>query len=681
MKRVSSRKADLRPTRPASLAGMIFIFIVAASTFAGPYLLAASDKKGSKGKSPETSKALRGLPTEALAEDEAILQALNRLGFGPRPGDVERVKEMGLQKWIDRQLHPDSIDDSALDARLGRFPTLKMSSAKLLDEFPEPQLAARRQGITVEEYRKEQQEQLRSAMQSGMQGETQSELQQTGTQGNAQSDLQMADAMHMPNFDAMDNDLNANPAKGKGQGKGQGAFSNRMINYEQIRLPQRIVAELSMAKMTRAVYSERQLQEMMVDFWYNHFNVFAAKGADRWLITEYERDAIRPHAMGKFRDLLGATAKSPAMLFFLDNWLSADPVAWQKMQKELQERRQLRGGPFGGGPFGGPRFPQGRPGPNGNPNDANAKAKQKQDRGLNENYGRELMELHTLGVDGGYTQDDVINVAKAFTGWSIRQPRRDPEFFFEERLHDNSVKTVLGHEIHAGGMKDGEEVLDILARDPHTAHHISFELAQRFVSDNPPEALVDRMAQTFLKSDGDIREVLHTMIYSPEFWSKAAYRAKIKTPFELVASATRAVGAEVDIPLMLVQWTSRIGQPLYQCEPPTGYSDKADAWVNTGALLNRMNFSLALTSNRLRGAEVNIDSLFGGDTAANPHATLDRAIQVLLGGPASQQTRDTLEKQLDDPQILQATLDDKVKQVNAAMIAGLVLGSPEFQRR
>jgi uncharacterized protein (DUF1800 family) len=556
-----------------------------------------------------------------------------------------------------------------------------MSSAKLLDEFPEPQLAARRQGITVEEYRREQLEQMRAAMQSSVQGEMQSEPQQTGTQGNAQSDMQMADAMHMPNFDMVDNDLNANPAKGKGQGKGQGGFGNRMINYEQIHLPQRIVAELSMAKMTRAVYSERQLQEMMVDFWYNHFNVFAAKGADRWLVTEYERDAIRPHAIGKFRDLLEATAKSPAMLFFLDNWLSADPVAWQKLQQELQERHGMRGGAFGGGPFGGPRFPQGRPGANGNPNDPNANAKPKQERGLNENYGRELMELHTLGVDGGYTQDDVINVAKAFTGWSIRQPRRDPEFFFEERLHDNNVKTVLGHQIHEGGMKDGEEVLDILARDPHTAHHISFELAQRFVSDNPPAALVDRMAQTFLKSDGDIREVLRTMIYSPEFWSKEAYRAKIKTPFELVASATRAVGAEVEVPLLLVQWTSRIGQPLYQCEPPTGYSDKSDAWVNTGALLSRMNFSLALTSNRLRGAKVDIDSLFGSDTAANPHATLDRAIQVLLGGQASQETRGTLEKQLDDPQILQAALDDKVKQVNAAMIAGLVLGSPEFQRR
>ena len=684
MKRVSSRKAALHTTPPASIPGIIAVFFMAATTFAAPFLLfGAPDKKDSKGKSPEASRAVRGLPTEGLSDDEAILQALNRLGFGPRPGDVERVKEMGLQKWIDRQLHPDSIDDSALEARLGRFPTLKMSSAKLLDEFPEPQVAARREGKTVEEYRKEQQERMRSAMQS-MQAENQSEppnFSQGGTQGNAQGDLQMADAMHMPNFDAVDNDLNANPVKEKGQAKGQGGFSNRMINYEQIRLPQRIVAELSMAKITRAVYSERQLQEVMVDFWFNHFNVYAAKGADRWLITEYERDAIRPHAIGKFRDLLEATAKSPAMLFFLDNWLSADPAAWQKLQQEQQERRQMRGGGFGGGPFGRPRFPQGRPEQNGSPNDPGANAKQKQQRGLNENYGRELMELHTLGVDGGYTQDDVINVAKAFTGWSIRQPRRDAEFYFEDRLHDTSVKTVLGHEIHGGGMKEGEEVLDILARDPHTAHHICFELAQRFVADNPPEALVDRMAQTFLKSDGDIREVLHTMIYSPEFWSKDAYRAKIKTPFELVASATRAVGAEVEVPLMLVQWTSRIGQALYQCEPPTGYSDKAEAWVNTGALLSRMNFSLALTSNHLRGARVDIDSLFNSDTAANPRATLDRAIQLLLGGPASPQTRDTLEKQLDDPQILQAALDDKVKQVNTAMIAGLVLGSPEFQRR
>ena len=656
MTRPASRNALLHHRQKKTFAGFAAMFLFTLAVLAAPFVLAAKDKKD-KG---ESSKALKGLPVHDLSEDEAILQALNRLGFGPRPGDLERVREMGLQKWIDRQLHPESIDDSPLEARLDRFPTLKMSSAKLLDEFPQPQVAARREGVTLEEYRKEQQERLRPAPQA------------------MQSDMEKADTQGLPNFDAGAINANTNPGKEKGQGKGQGGFGNPMFNYQDVRTPQRIVAELSMAKMTRAVYSERQLNEMMVDFWYNHFNVFAAKGADRWLITAYERDAIRPHAMGKFRDLLEATAKSPTMLFFLDNWLSADPVAWEKLQQEQQQRREMRQQGMGG-PFGRPRFPQGQASPNANPNNPNAKGKQ--ERGLNENYGRELMELHTLGVDGGYTQDDVINVAKAFTGWTIREPRRDPEFFFDERIHDTGKKTVLGHSIHAGGIKDGEEVLDILARDPYTARHISFELAQRFVSDNPPDALVDRMAQTFQKSDGDIREVLRTMIYSPEFWSKDVYRAKIKTPFELVVSATRAVGADADVPFLLVQWTNRIGEPLYQCEPPTGYSDKADAWVNTGALLNRMNFSLALAANRLRGVQVEIEPLLGGQAASDPHATLDQAIQVLLGGQVSAQTRDTLEKQLSDPQILQASLDDPVKQVNAAMIAGLVLGSPEFQRR
>jgi uncharacterized protein (DUF1800 family) len=648
-----------RPQKKTHTA-MAAALLLAAVIFSAPYLLAAKDKKDTN-KPDKSSRSLNGLPIHGLSEDEAILQALNRLGFGPRPGDIERVKEMGLQKWIDKQLNPESISDTALEARLDRFPTLKMSSSKLLEEFPQPKVAARREGVSIEEYRKEQQERTKAAMQG------------------VRSDMQQADDRGLPNFDAGNSNMdpNANPGKVKGGGKGQAGLGNPMFDYQDIRAPQRIVAELSMAKITRAVYSERQLNEVMVDFWYNHFNVFAAKGADRWLITSYERDAIRPYAMGKFRDLLEATAKSPAMLFYLDNWLSADPVAWAKLQQEQQMRqqhRQMRMGRFGG-PFGTPRFPQGKGA------QANAAAKKKQERGLNENYGRELMELHTLGVDGGYTQQDVINVAKAFTGWTIRQPQRDPEFFFDDRIHDPSTKTILGHQIHAGGMKDGEEVLDLLARDPHTAHHISYELAQRFVSDNPPDALVDRMAQTFLKTDGDIREVLHTLIYSPEFWSKDVYRAKIKTPFELVVSATRAVGADVGVPLVLVQWTNRIGEPLYQCEPPTGYSDKADAWVNTGALLNRMNFSLALTASRLRGVQVDIGALFGNAAEKDPHATLDRAVEVLLAGQASPQTLETLENQLKDPQILQARLDDPVRQVNAAMVAGLVLGSPEFQRR
>src|SRR5882762_9504206 len=443
MKRNSSYKFKVRCHQKKTINGLAAMFLLAALMTAAPYLSAAKDKRA---KSAESSKANKGLPIQDLTEDEAILQALNRLGFGPRPGDVERVKEMGLQKWIDQQLRPDSINDSALEARLDRFPTLKMSSAKLVDEFPQPKVAARREGVSIEEYRKEQQARMQEVMQANRTGD---------------GDTNLMDGQIQGKFENMDSD--ANPPKGKGEG----GFGNQMFNYMEVHTPQRIVAELSMAKVTRAVYSERQLEEEMVDFWYNHFNVFAAKGADRWLITSYERDAIRPHAMGKFRDLLEATAKSPAMMFFLDNWLSADPAGWAKMQRE-QQRRDMRhqrmGGPFGGGPFGRPRFPQGQSSPaNGNPNDGNAKGKQKQDCGLNENYGRELMELHTLGVDGGYTQDDVINVAKAFTGWTIEKPQRDPKFVFNDLLHDHTTKTVLGHQIHDGGMKDGEEVLDILA--------------------------------------------------------------------------------------------------------------------------------------------------------------------------------------------------------------------------
>ncbi len=263
----------------------------------------------------------------------------------------------------------------------------------------------------------------------------------------------------------------------------------------------------------------------------------------------------------------------------------------------------------------------------------------------------------------------------------MRAPQRDPEFYFNDRIHDPKPKMVLGHKIDAGGMKDGEAVLDLLARDPRTAQHLSFEIAQHFVSDQPPAALVDRMAQTYLATDGDIRAVLHTMIYSPEFWSRDAYRAKVKTPFELVVSAARAVNADVDIPLLLVQWTNRIGQPLYMCQPPTGYSDKAEDWVNTGALLNRLNYALALASNRLRGVRTDMASLLGVNAQTDPNAALDQAIQVLLSGQASPATHAVLEKQMNDPQVLQASLDDPVREINTGVVAGLVLGAPEFQRR
>jgi uncharacterized protein (DUF1800 family) len=607
-------------------------------------------------------------------------------------------------------------------------------------DFPRPQEAAKREGITVEEYRKEQQDAARAAMQAEVAregGDAQAPAQSpaapdaqpassprklthlpprlrqrmrplrckrrlrrkiwcpihclsatpTAPPNQMSSDTTPAPSGQMSNdtpnaapSDAANNPANtgadmAGAPRGGGKNKGQAGPGNQMYNYKNLHTPQRIVAELAMAKVDRAVYSERQLYEQMVDFWFNHFNVYVAKGQDPWLITSFERDAIRPHAMGKFRDLLEATAKSPAMLFYLDNWLSVDPDAAKRLQEEREARAARFGmGPYG--PYGFPRFPAA------NPQQQQQQAQKQQDRGLNENYGRELMELHTLGVDGGYTQKDVTEVARCFTGWTISTPRIDPEFKFDDRLHDTKPKLVLGHKIDKGGMKDGEAVLDLLASDPHTAHHISLEIAQHFVADKPPDALVDRMTKTYLSTDGDIRAVLHTMIYSPEFWSKDTYRAKIKTPFELVVSAARASGADATIPLLLVQWSSRIGEPLYQCQPPTGYSDMADAWVNTGALLNRLNYSLALTANKLRGVQTDVAAVLGdAATGSDPGAALDAALNVFLGGEVSAETRDTLEKQLDTPQVLQAKLDDPVHAVNADLIAGLVLGSPEFQRR
>jgi uncharacterized protein (DUF1800 family) len=423
-----------------------------------------------------------------------------------------------------------------------------------------------------------------------------------------------------------------------------------------------------MSKVTRAIYSERQLQQVMDDFWFNHFNVFAGKGEDRYYLTSYERDVIQPHALGKFKDLLTATAKSPAMLFYLDNFLSADPRAAQRQVAERAMREQMRRRRFGG-PW--PSRPASNP----------QQAAKKNERGLNENYGRELMELHTLGVDGGYTQKDVTEVARCFTGWTIDKPRQYAEFKFDERLHDPDPKYVLGKKIHAGGMKDGEQVIDLLVHHPNTAKFISTKLARRFVSDDPPPSLVNRMAETFKSSDGDIRAVLKTMIWSPEFWSRAAYRAKIKTPFELVVSAARATGSDVDTPMPLLQWIGRIGEPLYQCQPPTGYADKSEAWVNSGALLNRLNYSLALAGNKMRGARTDVPSLLGLDSSTDPKVVLERAVQVFLGGHAAPTTVEALEKQLENPQVLQAKLDDPRKQVDLGVVAGLVLGAPEFQRR
>jgi uncharacterized protein (DUF1800 family) len=433
-----------------------------------------------------------------------------------------------------------------------------------------------------------------------------------------------------------------------------------------LRSPQLVViTELQQAKILRAAYSERQLDEVMTDFWFNHFNIFINKGPDRYLTTAYERDVIRPHALGKFKDLLFATAKSPAMLWYLDNWQSVGPNSeFSKYGPERLDR------------FG--HYAQ-RRSPRINQDTIN-KIKQNMPKGLNENYARELMELHTLGVDGGYTQKDVTEVAKVFTGWTIKEPRRGGDFDFNERRHEPGPKFVLGKNIKENGEKEGYEVLEMLSRHPSTAKFISKKLAMRFVSDDPSPALVDRMSKTYMKTDGDIREVLRTMFESPEFWAPEAYRAKVKTPFEFVVSAIRATNADVQNALPLVQQLNKMGMPLYSQQPPTGYSMRADAWVNSAALLNRMNFSLALASGKMPGVAFDAQQAFQVQTTSADQAVGSLETQ-LLSGDISKQTHDTILKQLQDPEVTGRVLDDSSRPIRLNVIAGLILGSPEFQRR
>ncbi len=399
----------------------------------------------------------------------------------------------------------------------------------------------------------------------------------------------------------------------------------------QQRLPRRqILTELSEARLLRAVYSERQLEEVLVDFWFNHFNVFGRKGRIEIYVGEYERTAIRPHVLGNFRDLLGATAKSPAMLFYLDNWMSADPDASERIA--MQQRI-------------------GRP-------DAPPRTLARRGRGLNENYARELLELHTLGVDGGYTQQDVVNVARAFTGWTIGRPDMGG-FRFVPAMHDRGVKQVLGRTLPAGrGIEDGEEVLDVLAGHPSTAHHVAFKLAQRFVGDRPPPRLVDHAARVFTTTRGNLREVVAAIVTAPEFFAPEAYRAKVKTPFEFVASALRATGADVRSAAPVVRALAGLGMPLYLCQPPTGYHETADTWVSSGALVNRLNFALAMAGGEMPG--VHLPEL----ATMPPAAARIRVIRDALSGDISAATRATVN-----------TADSTAKAI------ALVIGSPEFQRQ
>lgn len=626
-------------------------------------------------------------------EQRRAVHALNRLTFGPRPGDVERVASMGVDDWINQQLHPERIDDSALDARLQPLRTLRMDTREMVEDFPPQQVikavAEYRQTMPsdperravyeaqVERYnqRLERKQDATAtdaaANKNGGQASADEDAAARQREDRLYADLKAEQLIPLPADERMkailsmstEDQIALGPAlrDNKRDQLMQGLTAKQQEMLLAINNPQQVVSEeLVEGKLLRDIYSERQLLEVMTDFWFNHFNVFIGKGADRYMLTSYERDVIRPHALGKFEDLLVATAHSPAMLFYLDNWLSVGP------DSDFALGIPKRPGNANW------RYPMRQPPPRPRANRS----------GLNENYGRELMELHTLSVNGGYTQRDVTEVARVFTGWTLKEPREGGGFFFDERKHEPGDKTVLGHRIKPKGEKEGLEVLHLLAHNPSTAKFICTKLATRFVSDDPPPALVDRMTKTFLKKDGDIREVLKAMFDSPEFWARDVYRAKVKTPLEFVVSSVRASGADVSDALPLARQLQNMGMQLYGAQPPTGYSMKADAWVNSSALLGRMNFALALTSGRLKGVQVNNSIMLGNASASSdPQQTLAALESTLLVGGVSKQTNDTIAARLQDPKITQRRLDDPAGPPNVGIISGLLLGSPEFQRR
>ena len=595
--------------------------------------------------------------------DQQVAHALSRLTFGPRPGDVERVRAMGVDRWIDEQLHPERIDDGTALSWVNSYEVVQKSAGELERSYQNPgalqnQLAARNRGTLT-----------------------------------AQDSMQLREAR------------------------------------QNLR---RLTDEVQITRVARALLTERQLQEVMTDFWLNHFSVFAGKGIrEQYYLGEYENQVIRPRALGKFRDLLGAVAKSPAMLFYLDNWESAaapDRPRLQVVSEQAAQRalnQQLRGQQQ--------RLARGQQAAEVPADLARQVLQQRLRGGLNENYGRELLELHTLGVDGGYTQQDVINAARALTGWTIAGPQRGGGFSFAPYMHDAGPKTVLGHTLAAGrGIEDGEELLDIVARHPSTAKFIATKLARRFVSDTPSAALVERAARTFTRTDGDIREVVRTIVTSPEFFSREAYRAKVKSPFEVVLSTMRALNAQPDKTIRTAQLIGGLGQPVFGHMTPDGWPETGDKWMGTGAILNRINFGLLVASGRVPGA--NATSYPGADAIrqAPREQQVDAVVAAFLGGDASSVTRAVLltgknplleaaanDSLLTNPapdamlapprmgppgappanapggppngppdmmaaqqRLAQARLNAPLPQLKGlAQVLGLALGSPEFQRR
>ncbi len=529
--------------------------------------------------------AVRGseeIPAERppLTERQKVLHVLDRLTFGPRPGDVERVESQGLEKYIDDQLHPERLRDSLCETELRKYKVLTMSSVQLFQEYPN--MGAKKR------------------------------------------------------------------------------FA-RFFSFGDSK-PKDLLGELAAAKLTRAVLSERQLEEVMVDFWFNHFNVSFAKNQDKWLVGPYERDVIRPRVLGKFRDLLGAVAHSPAMLVYLDNYQSTidaryAPMGAQDDISEMENRMAM-----------------------------NSKGKGRTKLGLNENYAREIMELHTLGVDGGYSQKDVTELARVLTGWSIVQPNpkqnfNDYKFDFKRRMHDPGVKYVLGRSFVWEGEHEGEKALDMLAEHPATAHFIALKLCRRFVSDEPPAPLVDFVAERFLTTHGDIRATLHALFSSPEFYNPKFFRAKVKSPFEYWVSALRATGAELVQPIIVAKQLDRLGEPLYLCEPPTGYPDRASPWINSGALLTRMTLAASLFySGPKAQATADPAEFLKGVDAQDGKAVVEAYVNAFLGGQISDRTRSIILERIDRPELSNKRPDGK-KNYQLGKLAALILGSPDFQRR
>jgi uncharacterized protein (DUF1800 family) len=588
----------------------------------------------------------------APADPQEIIHVLNRITFGPRPGDVEMVEKMSLANYIDQQLHPESIDDSAVDQQVQQLDIVEMSS---------PQLATLFWDDTKRFLKK------------------QKEGQDTATENTATGDAMPGPAQTMtPAF-------NPNWAHPEMQPAAMASDTNEMAVQNAVAWRSvAAIGQLEDAKLIRAVESPRQLQEVLVDFWTNHFNIDMKKGPCRVLKVADDRDVIRPHILGRFRDLLEASAKSPAMLFYLDN-------AENSVSRELTPFQQQMASAYIKMTFG--QFAQNIPAPG------------KKMGGINENYAREIMELHTLGVDGGYTQKDVQEVARCFTGWTLN--RKTGEFEFTPRRHDNGEKFVLGHDIPAGGgIQDGETVLDILASAPATAHFISYELCQRFVSDTPPEPLVQRIAGVFQNTDGDLRQVTAAILSSPEFLSPSSYQTKIKSPLEFAVSAVRATESDLiarDPPpfdklkptvegaavlgrtkasdrlsalkRQSLNWhIYELGEPLFACTPPTGYKEVSKIWVSPGALIERLNFSLALTGQRLEDVRFDPKNILQNVDLDHPNTVLDQCVSALLQGNISPGTRQVLaQAALPAPGTSQT--------VDPSKLIALILGSPEFQRK